>query len=202
VVPACFFENIPLWTLADTTACLFYSVRQHATSKHMEGITMKSKILTLPICGGTGEVSPVNQCQDSIGTLMDTTIKQFQDGMEMLMDAANDLPEDLLLDSGVSGAAAENWNRYKKIVRGIFAADDAGWGLLQVKYRQAPSLIDHSASVTITLRKKSTFTSEARTALAMATMLSDEVATTTDRGRVQICFTVYGIHATDTTAKT
>jgi len=156
----------------------YRSVRQHATSKHMEGTTMKSKILTLPICGGAGEVSPINQFQEDMGNLLDA--------------AENLLPDDLLIDSEVDGATAENWNRYKQIVRGIFAADDAGWGLLQVKYRQAPSMIDHFASITITLPERVTFTSEARTALAMAAMLSDEVATTMDRGRAQICFTVYG----------
>ncbi len=149
---------------------------------------MGNKILTLPVSGESGEVSPINQ---------------FREDMENLLDAAeNLLPDDLLIDSGVDGSAAENWSRYKKIVRGIFAADDAGWGLLQVKYRQAPSMIGHSASVTITLPKNSTFTSEAKTALAMAAMLSDGVATSTDKGRAQICFTVHGIHATDTTAET
>lgn len=157
---------------------------------------MKSKILTLPIFGGAGNVSTINQCQDSIGTLMDTTIKQFQDGMEMLMDAANDLPDYMLNDSGVSGASAENWNRYKQIVRAIFAADDAGWGLHMIQYQREPSMVKDSATVAITLPNDRLFSRYAMDALAMATVLADEITTSTDDGKAQICFTVNGIHYT------
>lgn len=155
---------------------------------------MGNKILMLPISGGAGNTPTINQCQVSMETLMDTTIKQFRDGMEMLMDAANDLPDDLLLDSGVSGASAENWERYKKIVRGIFAADDDGWGLLMIQYQLEPSMVQDFATVTITLRNDRLFTPYAMAALSMAAVLADEITTTTDDGKAQICFTVRGIH--------
>ncbi len=155
---------------------------------------MKSKILTLPIFGGSANVPTVNQCQDDMGTLMGTTVKQFQDGMKMLQDTANDLPDDLLLDSGVSGASAENWERYKQIVRGIFAADDAGWGLLMIQYRQEPSMVENFATVAITLPNDRPFSTYAMNALAMAFVLADKVTTSTDDGKAQICFTVNGIH--------
>lgn len=155
---------------------------------------MGNKILMLPISGGAGNTPTINQCQDSMETLMDTTLKRFQDGMELLMDAANDLPEDLLLDSGVSGASAENWERYKQIVRGIFAADNAGWGLLMIQYQQEPSMVKDSACVAVTLRNDSPFSTYAMGVLAMATVLADEITTTTDDGNAQICFTVRGIH--------
>ena len=102
---------------------------------------MRNKILMLPISNGTGNAPTINQYQVNMETLVDTTIKQFRDGMELLMEAANDLPDDLLLDSGVSDASAENWERYKQIVRGIFAANDAGWGLLTIQYRKEPSMV-------------------------------------------------------------
>jgi len=154
----------------------------------MEVTAMESKILTFPISEGSGKV------QGDMGTLMDTTIKQLQDGMETLMDAANDIPEDLLIDSGVSGASAENWNRYKQIVRGIFAADDAGWGLLMIQYRQEPSMVENFATVAITLPNDRPFSTCAMDALAMAFVLADKVTTSTDDGKAQICFTVRDIH--------
>lgn len=157
---------------------------------------MGNKILMLPVSGGADNASAINQCQNSMETLMDTTLKRFQDGMEMLMDTATDLPDDLLLDSGVSGVSAENWGRYKQIVRGIFAADDAEWGLLMIQYQQEPSMVQDFASVTITLQSDRPFSTCAMGALAMAAVLADEIITTTDDGKAQICFTVRGIHYT------
>lgn len=157
---------------------------------------MKNKILMLPISGETGDVSTINQCQGSMETLMDTAIKQFQNGMEMLMDAANNLPEDLLLDSGVSGASAENWERYKQIVRGIFAADDAGWRLLKIQYQQEPSIVKDCASVTITLSNDRITDNYGAMALSLASLLADKITTSVDEdGNVQICFTVGSIRA-------
>lgn len=155
---------------------------------------MKNKILMLPISGGAGNAATINQCQDSTETLMDTTLKQFQDGMEPLMDAANGLPADLLIDTGVSGASAANWKRYKQIVRGTFAADNDGWGLLTIQYQQEPSMVQDFASVTIMFQNDRLFTPCAMAALAMATVLADEITTTTDDGNAQICFTVRDIH--------
>ncbi len=149
---------------------------------------MKNKILTFPIISGAGETSPINR---------------FQADMENLLNTAdNILPEDLLDDSGVVGAAAENWGRYKKIVRGIFAADDAGWGLLLIKYQQGPSIVKDSASVTIMLQKDRPFTNEAKVAFAMAALLADQITTTTGDGNAQIRFTVCNIHTTDNDAWT
>lgn len=158
---------------------------------------MENKILMLPISGGAGNAPIINQCQINMEMLMDTTIKRFQDGMELLMEAANDLPDDLLLDSGVSDASTENWERYKQIVRGIFAANDAGWGLLAIQYRKEPSMVQNFATVTITLRNDLPFSTCAMSALAMASVLADEITTTTDDGKAQICFTVRGIHYTE-----
>lgn len=155
---------------------------------------MRNKILMLPISGGAVSASTINQCCDSMETLMDTALKRFRDGMEPLMEAANGLPDDLLLDSNISSASAGNWERYKRIVRGIFAANDAGWGLLAIQYRKEPSMVKDFASVTVTLRNDLPFSTCAMSALAMASMLADEITTTTDDGKAQICFTVRGIH--------
>ena len=148
----------------------------------------------LPISGGAGNTPTINQCQVNMETPMDTALKRFQDSMEVLMDATNDLPDDLLLDSGVSDASAGNWERYKQIVRGIFAADDAGWGLLMIQYQQEPSMVKDSASVTVTPRNDRPFSTCAMGALAMAAVLADEIITTSDDGKAQICFTVRDIH--------
>lgn len=155
----------------------------------MEVITMKNKILTLPIrinqdvhkqiSGGTVEVSPINQ---------------FQEDMENLLDIADAiLQDDLIADSDADGAAADNWRCYRKIVRMIFAANATGWELRQIKYRKAPNMIENVATVVVTIRKDRSFTNEGRTALAMATMLADKITTATDDGDAQISFSVYDI---------
>ena len=117
---------------------------------------MGSKIITLPIMG---EHRPGME-NDTIPSRRSTngepdnslTLKQFQCGLELLQEAASEyLPTNLLNDSGVVGASAENWGRYKQIVCGIFAADDDGWGLLKIQYQQEPSIVEDCASVTITL---------------------------------------------------
>ncbi len=140
---------------------------------------MGNKILTLPVSGGTGEVSPINQ---------------FQEDMENLLYIADAiLQDDLIADSDADGAAADNWRRYRKIVRMIFAANATGWELRQIRYRKAPNHIENVATVVVTIRKNHSFTSEARTALAAAAMLADNIITSTDDGDVQISFNVYDI---------
>lgn len=117
---------------------------------------MGNKIITLPIMG---EHRPEMEndtipSRRSINGEPDNslTLKQFECGLELLQEAASKyLPTDLLNDSGIVGTSAENWERYKQIVRGIFAADDDGWGLLKIQYQQEPSIVEDCASVTIAL---------------------------------------------------
>lgn len=138
------------------------------------------KIITLPVSGGAGTIS---------------SISRFQEDMENLTDAAADiLPDDLLADTLEDSVSAENWSRYAKIVRGIFAARSTGWDLPVVKYQAQPLISRNCASITITFPKNSPIPDVGRTALAMAVLLADEITTSTDKGKAQICFTVRDIH--------
>lgn len=162
---------------------------------------MGNKIITLPIMG---EHRPEME-KDTIPSRRSTngkpdnslTLKQFQCGLELLQEAASKyLPTDLPNDSGVVGASAENWGRYKQIVRGIFAADDDGWGLLKIQYQQKPSIAEDCASVTITLSNDRITDNYGAMALSLASLLADKITTSVDEdGHVQICFTVGSIHA-------
>ena len=138
------------------------------------------KIITLPVNGGAGTISPINR---------------FQEDIENLMDAAADiLLDDLLTDALEDSVSVENWERYAKIVRSIFAASNTGWDLPMVKDQAQPLISQDCASITITIPKNSPIPNEGRTALAMATLLADEITTSTDKGKAQICFTVRDIH--------
>lgn len=162
---------------------------------------MENKIITLPIMG---EHRPGME-NDTIPSRRSTngepdnslTLKQFQCGLELLQEAASkNLPTDLLNDSGVVGTSADNWERYKQIVCGIFAADDDGWGLLKIQYQQEPSIVKDCASVTITLSNDRITDNYGAMALSLASLLADKITTSVDEdGNVQICFTVGGIHA-------
>lgn len=166
---------------------------------------MGNKIITLPIMGEHRSEMELVQ-NDTIPSRRSTngepdnslTLKQFQCGLELLQEAASEyLPTDLLNDSGVVGTSAENWERYKQIVRGIFAADDDGWGLLKIQYQQEPSIVKDCASVTITLSNDRITDNYGAMALSLASLLADKITTSVDEdGNVQICFTVGSIHAT------
>lgn len=70
--------------------------------------SMKNKIITLPVNGGAGEVP---------------TINRFQMDMENLLDTTADTPkDDLFIDTLKNDVSAEDWERYTRIVRSIFAA--------------------------------------------------------------------------------
>lgn len=144
---------------------------------------MGNKILMLPVNGGAG-ASPINRFQADMENLLDTAVDTLQDD---LFTGA--------LDDDVS---AENWERYTKIVRGIFAARDAGWDLESVKYQYQPlSGQGNCASVTITIYNNRPFPDTARVALAMAALLSDGMSTTTEKNKAKICFTVNNIFVRD-----
>lgn len=172
---------------------------------------MGNKIITLPIMGEHRSEMELVQ-NDPIPSRRSTngepdnslTLKQSQCGLELLQEAASEyLPDDLLTDSGVVGASAENWERYKQIVRGIFAAEDGGWGLLEIQYQQEPSIVKDSADITITLPNDRIFSPYGAMALSLAALLTNKITTSANEdGNVQICFTVEGIHATDTTSET
>ena len=140
---------------------------------------MQNKIITLPISGGAGT----------------SHFNRFQADMENLLDTAADtLQDDLFIDTLEDDVSAANWDRYTKIVRGIFAARDAGWTLESVKYQYQPiSGHGNRASVTITAYNNRPFPDSARIALAMAALLSDGMFTTTEKNKAKICFTVNNI---------
>lgn len=93
---------------------------------------MGNKIITLPIMrehrpGIENDTIPSHR---SINGESDNslTLKQFQCGLELLQEAAREhLPDDLLTDSGVVGASAENWGRYKQIVLRAIEIDGEPW---------------------------------------------------------------------------
>lgn len=144
---------------------------------------MGNKILMLPISGGAG-ASPINRFQADMENLLDTAADTFQD--------------DLFIDTPENDVSAENWERYTKVVRCIFAARDAGWDLESVKYQYQPlSGQGNRASVTITIYNNRPFPDTARVALAMAALLSDGMSTTTEKNKAKICFTVNNIFAWD-----
>lgn len=144
---------------------------------------MGNKILMLPISGGAG-APPINRFQTDMENLLDTTTDTLQD--------------DLFIDTLEDDVSAENWERYTKIVRGIFAARDAGWDLESVKYQYQPlSGQGNCASVTITIYNNRPFPDAARTALAMASLMSDGMSTTTEKNKAKICFTVNNIFVWD-----
>ena len=141
---------------------------------------MGNSIITLPVQGVACKPSPINQ---------------FQDDMETLLYVADGVLEnDLIADSDADSAAAENWRRYRQIVRGLFAADAFGLDAQRIRYRKAPNGIENCATVAITLRKEHPLTGEAKSALVMAALFADSVSTATDDGDVQIIFRVYDIH--------
>ena len=140
---------------------------------------MQSKIITLPISSGAG-TSPISRFQADMENLLDTAVYTLQD--------------DLFIGTLEDDVSAENWERYTKIVRGIFAARDAGWDLESVKYQYQPiSGHGNRASVTITAYNNRSFPDSARIALAMAALLSDGMFTTTEKNKAKICFTVNNI---------
>lgn len=141
---------------------------------------MGNNIITLPVQGVACKPSPINQFQDDMETLL-----YVADGV---------LEDDLIADSDADSAADENWRRYRQIVRGLFAADAFGLGAQRIKYRKAPIENENCATVAITLRKHHLLTDEAKSALVMAALLADSVATATDDGDAQIIFRVYDIH--------
>lgn len=145
---------------------------------------MENKIITLPVSGGAGEVP---------------TINRFQMDMENLLDTAADtLQDDLFTDTLEDDVSAEDWERYTRIVRGIFVARDAGWDLESVKYQYQPlSGQGNCASVTITIYNNRPFPDTARVALVMAALLSDGMSTTTEKNKAKICFTVNNIFVWD-----
>lgn len=74
---------------------------------------MGNKIITLPIMGEhrPGMENDIIPTHRTINGEPDNslTLKQFQCGLELLQEAASEyLPDDLLTDSGVVGASAEN----------------------------------------------------------------------------------------------
>lgn len=135
-----------------------------------------------------------NQAADA---LLENKVYLYKEDMEELLETADALlPDDLLKDYTDDPDISINfeaWGRYKQIVRGIYAAANTGWGLRQIRYRQAPDSVNNFANVTITLPKSCAFTDNARTALIMAALLSDKITTATDKGKTQICFTVDNI---------
>lgn len=140
---------------------------------------MNNNIVVLPVRGGTYKPSPINQFQEDMETLL-----YIADGV---------LQDDLIVDFDTDGAAADNWRRYRKIVRGLFAADAFGLDAQRIRYRKAPNRIENCATVAITLRKDHSLTGEAKSALVMVALLADSVSTATDDGDVQIIFRVYDI---------
>lgn len=158
---------------------------------------MGNKNIKLPI---SGETEPENVSPDPFSGWFDNsfTVESFKCGLELLQEAADkNLPADLLVDSGVSGASAANWERYKRSVHGIFAADDDKLGFFKnIQYQKEPSLIQDSASITITIQNNSRLSGYVSMALSLAFLIAEDItATTDDNGDIQICFTVSGIHA-------
>lgn len=140
---------------------------------------MGNNIITLPVQGVACKPSPINQFQDDMETLL-----YVADGV---------LDDDIIADTDAVGAAGENWRRYRKIARMIFAANAMGWDLRQIRYRKAPDRRENVATIVITIQKDHSFPNEARTALAAASMLADNITMSTDEGGVQISFKVYDI---------
>lgn len=140
---------------------------------------MGNNVIVLPVKGETYKPSPINQFQTDMDTL-----SYIADGV---------LEDDLIANTDADGAAADNWRCYRKIVRGLFAADAFGLGAQRIKYRKAPIENENCATVAITLRKHHLLTDEAKSALVMAALLADSVSTATDDGDAQIIFRVYDI---------
>lgn len=140
---------------------------------------MNNNIITLPVQGVACKPSPINQFQDDMETLL-----YVADGV---------LDDDLIADTDADGAAADNWRRYRQIVRVLLIADTFGLYARGIRYRKAPNMKENCAPVTITLRKDHLITDKAKSALVMAAMLADSISTATDDGNVQIIFRVYDI---------
>ena len=140
---------------------------------------MNNNIVVLPVRGETYKPSPINQFQEDMETLL-----YIADGV---------LEDDLIADSDTDGAAADNWRRYRKIVRGLAAAYAFGLDAQRIRYRKVPNGIENCATVAITLQKDHSLTGEAKSALVMAAMLADSISTATDDGDAQISFKVYNI---------
>lgn len=140
---------------------------------------MENKILTLPIGGRTGNLSTIQRFKENMETLLDAAENLFQDG---LMKDINDDP-DIAIN-------IEAWKRYKKIVYGFLAAEETGCNLICIRYAEAPSMVNNFSSVTITLPKVCSFTSDEKTALTIATLLSNRISTETKDAKTQITFTV------------
>lgn len=124
-------------------------------------------------------------------------MRQFQEDAQKLMSAADNLFPDGLFEDDNSdlpiGVNDEAWERYKNLLRGIMAAHATGWDVLRIKYLRTPSADGDFAAVTVTIRGACAFTSEAKTALALAAMLADRVSTTMDNGKVWLNFVVGNI---------
>lgn len=80
-----------------------------------------------------------NQAADA---MLENKVYLYKEDIEELLETADALlPDDLLKDYTDDPDISINfeaWGRYKQIVRGIYAAADTGWGLRQIRYRQAP----------------------------------------------------------------
>lgn len=141
---------------------------------------MGNNIITLPIKSVACKPSPINQLQADMDTL------QYV--------AARVLEDDMIADTDADGAAADNWRRYRQIVRGLAIADAFGLDALRIKYRKAPIENESCATVTVTLRKYKLITDEAKAAIVTAALLADSVAVATEDDGVQVIFRVYDIY--------
>lgn len=141
---------------------------------------MGNNIIMLPIRGGTYKPSPINQ---------------FQEDMETLLYIADSvLQNDLIEDTDADGAAADNWRRYRQIVRVLLIADAFGLYARGIRYRKAPNMKENCATVTITLRKDHLITDKSKSALVAAALFSDSISTAMENdGNTKICFTVYDV---------
>ena len=88
---------------------------------------------------------------------------------------------------------ADAWERYRTIIKRFNVAKSGMPGILDVRYQQAPDNEENFATVTIKLDKACTFTTEAKTALALAATSADMVTMTTDGSKMWINFTVNDI---------
>lgn len=131
-------------------------------------------------------IFPIKETTNQVADdLLENKVYLCKEDMEELLETADALlPDDLLKDYTDDPDISINfeaWGRYKRIVRGIYAAADTGWGLRQIRYRQAPDTVFNFANVTITLPKSCAFTDNARIALIMAALLSDKIVSASDK---------------------
>lgn len=125
---------------------------------------------------------------------MQNKLDQFMADAGKLLETTATMYPDLFDGDPPVGINTEAWERYQSITRCLVAAKAAGgWNVLQIRYNKSPSLTEDYAAVIIKMEGACSFFPMAKTALALAAAVSDDVSATMDGGKTWLNFVVDNI---------